>query len=187
MDVKALSLPGLMLLKPRRFPDARGYFVETYNARTFERAGITFKFVQDNQSFSASTGTVRALHFQLPPAAQTKLVWPLQGRIFDVAVDIRLGSPTYGRWEGITLDAESGEQLLVPRGFAHGFCTLAPDTAVAYKVDDFYAPATESGFIWNDPDLAVDWPIAGEAVLSDKDQKLGRFRDFKSPFVYQGA
>jgi len=187
MDVKALSLPGLLLLKPRQFADSRGYFVETYNERTCQKAGITMRFVQDNQSFSASAGTVRALHFQLPPAAQTKLVRVLQGRIFDVGLDLRVGSPTYGRWEGVTLDAEGGEQLLVPRGFAHGFCTLEPNTMVAYKVDDFYAPASDSGLIWNDPDLGVDWPFVGDAVLSEKDQKLGRFRDFKSPFVYQGA
>jgi dTDP-4-dehydrorhamnose 3,5-epimerase len=188
MDVKHLSLPGLTLLKPRKFADSRGHFVETYNERTFEQAGITIRFVQDNQSFSAARGTVRALHFQLPPAPQTKLVRVLQGSIFDVGVDLRIGSPTYGRWEGVRLDAEGGEQLLVPRGCAHGFCTLEPSTVVAYKVDAFYAPASDSGLIWNDPDLAVDWPVGGsEAVLSDKDQKLGRFRDFKSPFVYEGA
>jgi dTDP-4-dehydrorhamnose 3,5-epimerase len=185
MDVKALSLPGLMLLKPRRFADSRGYFAETYNERTFAAAGITLKFVQDNQSFSLARGTVRALHFQLPPAPQTKLVRVLQGTVFDVGVDLRAGSPTYGRWEGVTLTADGGEQLLVPRGFAHGFCTLEPNTVVAYKVDEFYVPATDNGLIWNDADLAVDWPITGEAVLSDKDQKLGRFKDFKSPFVYE--
>lgn len=186
MDVKDLSLPGLKLLKPRRFADSRGYFSETYNERTFAQAGITIKFIQDNQSVSASTGTVRALHFQLPPAPQTKLVRVLHGSIFDVGVDLRTGSPTYGRWEGVTISAEGGEQLLVPRGFAHGFCTLEPNSVVAYKVDEFYAPASDSGLIWNDPDLAIAWPVAaGAAVLSDKDQKLGRFRDFKSPFAYE--
>jgi len=186
MDVKALSLPGLMLLKPRRFADSRGYFVETYNEKTFAQAGVTIKFVQDNQSFSLAKATVRALHFQLPPAPQTKLVRVLHGSIFDIGVDLRVGSPTYARHEGVTLSADGGEQLLVPRGFAHGFCTLEPNTVVAYKVDAFYVPASDNGLIWNDPELAVDWPVAaGEAVLSDKDQKLGRFKDFKSPFVYE--
>jgi dTDP-4-dehydrorhamnose 3,5-epimerase len=186
MDVKALALPGLLLLKPRRFSDSRGYFVETYNEKTFAEAGIAIKFVQDNQSFSLGKGTVRGLHFQLPPAPQTKLVRVLHGSIFDAGVDLRVGSPTYARWEGVTLSADGGEQLLVPRGFAHGFCTLEPDTVVAYKVDAFYLPAADSGLLWNDPELAVDWPIApGEAVLSDKDGKLGRFSDFKSPFVYE--
>ena len=185
MEVKELSLPGLKLLKPRRFEDSRGYFSETYNERTFAQAGITIAFVQDNQSFSARAGTVRALHFQLPPAPQTKLVRVLAGRIFDVGVDLRVGSPTFARWEGVTISAEGGEQLLVPQGFAHGFCSLEPNTVVAYKVDAFYAPESDSGLIWNDPDLAVGWPVGPEqAVLSEKDQKLGRFRDFRSPFGY---
>ncbi|HMK80384.1 MAG TPA: dTDP-4-dehydrorhamnose 3,5-epimerase [Xanthobacteraceae bacterium] len=185
MDVRELSLPGLKLLKPRRFADSRGYFSETYNERTFAQAGITIRFVQDNQSFSARVGTVRALHFQLPPAPQSKLVRVLTGSIFDVGVDLRVGSPTYGRWEGITISAEGGEQFLVPQGFAHGFCSLEPNTVVAYKVDAFYAPAADSGLIWSDPDLAIDWPVGPQqAMLSEKDQKLGRFRDFKSPFSY---
>jgi dTDP-4-dehydrorhamnose 3,5-epimerase len=186
MDVKELSLPGLKLLKPRRFADSRGHFSETYNQRTFAQAGITIVFVQDNESFSAAKGTVRALHFQIPPAPQTKLVRVLHGSIFDVAVDLRKGSPTYGRWQGVTLTAENDEQVLVPRGFAHGFCTLEPATVVAYKVDEFYVPATDNGLIWNDPDIGVDWPVRpSDAVLSDKDQKLGRFKDFKSPFGYE--
>jgi len=187
MDVKELSLPGFKLLKPRRFADSRGHFTETYNERTFAQAGITLRFVQDNQSFSASKWTVRGLHFQLPPAPQAKLVRVLHGSIFDVGVDLRVGSPTYGRWEGVTLSSEGGEQLLVPNGFAHGFCTLQPGTVAAYKVDEFYAPASDSGLIWNDPDLAIGWPVAAsEVVLSDKDRKLGRFCDFDSPFSYQG-
>ena len=188
MDVKALSLPGLMLLKPRRFGDARGYFVETWNERTFAAAGIAIHFVQDNKSLSVNKGTLRGLHFQVPPEPQTKLVSAPQGSIFDVAVDLRVGSPTYGRWESVILTADGGEQLLVPRGFAHGVCTLEPNTVIAYKVDGFYAPACDSGLIWDDPDLAIDWPVApSAALLSDKDRKLGTFRDFKSPFVYQGA
>ena len=186
MEIKSLDLPGVVLLRPRRFADARGYFVETYNERTFAPAGIAVKFVQDNQSYSAKRGTIRGLHFQLPPAAQSKLVRVLQGSVYDVAIDLRVGSPTYGRCDGATLTAEGGEQIFVPRGFAQGFCTLEPDTVVAYTVDEFYAPASDSGLIWNDQTLAVDWPVAGDAVLSDKDHKLGRFADFKSPFRYEG-
>lgn len=187
MEKKSLDLEGVVLLRPRRFADSRGYFVETYNERTFLAAGITAKFVQDNQSYSVKRGTIRGLHFQLPPAAQAKLVRVLRGSVYDVAVDLRVGSPGYGRWVGETLTAEGGEQLFVPRGFAHAFCTLEPDAVVAYKVDDFYAPASDSGLIWNDPALAIDWPVAAQdVVLSDKDLKLGRLADFASPFRYEG-
>src|ERR1051325_2930516 len=169
MDAWDPALPGLLLVKPRRFADSRGYFVETYNERTHSGAGINARFVQDNQSYSASRGTIRGLHFQLPPAAQAKLVRAVQGSVYGVAVDLRVGSPTYGKWAGMTLTADGGEQLFVPRGFAHGFCTLEQHTVLAYKVDDFYAPASDSGLIWNDPTLAIDWPVKPEdAVLSDK-------------------
>jgi dTDP-4-dehydrorhamnose 3,5-epimerase len=188
MDVRNLGLPGLRLLRPRRFADARGSFSETYNKRTFSELGITVEFVQDNESYSAKKGTVRGLHFQLPPAEQAKLVRVLHGSVYDVAVDLRLGSPTYGRWDGVTLTARDGDQLFVPPGFAHAFCTLEPDTVVAYKVDSFYSPTHDSGLIWNDPTLAIDWPVApGDAVLSDKDLKLGRFAELKSPFKYEGG
>ena len=187
MDVKKLSLPGLIQLTPRLFSDARGYFIETYNESAFGAAGISTTFVQDNQSYSARRGTVRGLHFQLPPAAQAKLVRVLHGSVYDVAVDLRVGSPTYGRHDGATLTAAGREQLFIPRGFAHAFCTLEPDTVVAYKVDAFYAPASDSGLVWNDPMLAIEWPVASEdVVLSDKDQRLGRFADFVSPFRYEG-
>jgi dTDP-4-dehydrorhamnose 3,5-epimerase len=186
MDVKNFALSGLLLLKPRRFADSRGYFVETHNERRLAEAGIAIRFVQDNESYSVCRGTVRGLHFQLPPAAQAKLVRVVRGGVYDVVVDLRVGSPTYGRWQGVNLTADGGEQLFVPRGFAHAFCTLEPDTVVAYKVDDFYSPANDSGLIWNDPTLSIDWPVApDQAVLSDKDLKLGRFADFKSPFRYQ--
>jgi len=188
MDVRNLGLPGVILLRPRRFADARGYFTETYNEKAFQAAGIAARFVQDNQSFSARRGTIPGLHFQLPPAAQAKLVRVLHGSVYDVAVDLRAGSPGYGRWVAETLTAEGGEQLFVPRGFAHAFCTLQPDTLVAYKVDEFYVPASDSGLIWNDPTLAIEWPVAqSEAVLSEKDLKLGRFADFVSPFKYVGS
>lgn len=187
MDIRNLDLPGVVSLRPRQFLDTRGSFAETYNERAFHAAGITAKFVQDNQSVSAKRGTIRGLHFQLPPAAQAKLVRVLRGSVYDVAVDLRAGSPAYGRWVGETLTADGGEQLFVPRGFAHAFCTLEADTVVAYKVDDFYAPASDSGLIWNDPTLAIAWPVApGEVVLSDKDLGLGRFADFVSPFKYEG-
>ncbi|VFU08114.1 dTDP-4-dehydrorhamnose 3,5-epimerase [Methylocella tundrae] len=188
MEVKTTALPGVLVLKPRRFADSRGYFVETYNQRGLAEAGVSAQFVQDNQSFSAKAGTIRGLHFQLPPAAQTKLVRALRGSIFDVAVDLRQGSPTFGRWIGETLTASGGEQLLIPRGFAHAFCTLEDDAEVAYKVDDFYAPKCDSGLIWNDPDLSIDWPIdPASVILSDKDAKLGSFKAFASPFRYEAA
>jgi len=186
MEIKELSLPGPQLLKPQRFVDARGYFVEAYNEQTFSAVGIVARFVQDNESFSAKAGTIRGLHFQLPPASQAKLVRVVQGSVYDVVVVLRRGSPNYGHWIGIKLTARGGEQLFVPRGFAHGFCTLECNTAVAYKVDNFYAPASDSGLIWNDAALAIDWPILpDEAVLSDKDLKLGSFAEFKSPFRYE--
>jgi dTDP-4-dehydrorhamnose 3,5-epimerase len=184
MEARKLDLSGVVLLRPRRFADARGHFAETYNEKTFAAAGVAVRFVQDNQSYSAKRGTIRGLHFQLPPAAQAKLVRVLHGSVYDVAVDVRRGSPTYGRWIAETLTAAGGEQLFVPRGFAHAFCTLEADTVVAYKVDDFYAPASDSGLIWNDPTLAIDWPVQpDEVVLSDKDMKLGLFKDFDSPFT----
>ena len=185
MDVKKLDLDGVLLLRPRRFVDARGYFVETHNKETFAKAGIDVTFVQDNQSFSRVRGTVRALHFQVPPFAQAKLVRVLRGSVYDVVVDVRTGSPTYGRWIAIELDAASGDELFVPRGFAHGFCTREPGTEVAYKVDNRYAPDHDSGIVWNDPTLAIPWPVAdADAVLSDKDRKLGAFKHLVSPFRY---
>ena len=142
-----------------------------------EAAGLAHDFVQDNQAFSARKGTVRGLHFQQAPHAQAKLVRVLKGAIFDVAVDIRQGSATYGQWVGATLTAEGGEQILVPRGFAHGYCTLTDDCELFYKVDGQYAPETEGGIIWNDPDLAIDWGFGGEVTLSDKDKVLPRLKD----------
>jgi dTDP-4-dehydrorhamnose 3,5-epimerase len=188
MDITAAEIPDVLLLKPRAFHDARGYFVETYNLRAAHGAGVKAEFVQDNQAFSHKRGTVRALHFQVTPHAQAKLVRVLRGSIYDVAVDLRAGSPTYGRWTAATLTAQGGEQVFVPRGFAHGYCTLEADTEVAYKVDDYYAPDCERGLIWNDPALAIDWPAAAaDAVLSDKDRQLPRFADFASPFRYDRA
>jgi dTDP-4-dehydrorhamnose 3,5-epimerase len=185
MDIKTTKLPGVLVLKPRRFADARGYFVETYNAQLFRQSGIMVHFVQDNQSFSIRSGTVRGLHFQLPPAAQAKLIRVLRGSIFDVAVDLRLQSPTYGQWFAEEISAEGGEQIFVPRGFAHGFCTLEPNTEVAYQVDSYYAPASENGIIWNDPSLNIAWPVkSNEAILSEKDRELGTLKELVSPFRY---
>lgn len=142
-------------------------------------AGVETDFIQDNQAFNARKGTLRGLHFQAAPHPQGKLVRVLAGAIFDVAVDIRPGSPTFGRWVGATLTAEQGEQLWVPRGFAHGYCTLTDDTMLFYKVDGQYAPETEGGLAWDDPDLSIAWPLEGEPVLSDKDRTLPRLKDLK--------
>jgi dTDP-4-dehydrorhamnose 3,5-epimerase len=188
MEVETTAIPGVLLLRPRFFHDARGYFVETYNARAAHDAGLTAEFVQDNEARSLKRGTVRALHFQVPPKVQAKLVRVLCGSVFDVAVDLRRGSPDYGRWISATLTARGGEQLFVPRGFGHGYCTLEDDTVVAYKVDDYYAPECERGLAWDDPALKIDWPVSpATAVLSDKDRKLPGFADFAAPFRYDGG
>ena len=179
-----LAISDVILVRPRRHADARGYFMETYRAAAFEEFGIRATFVQDNQSMSVERGTVRGLHFQSPPRAQAKLIRVLKGRIFDVAVDLRRNSKTFGNWTGTTLSAEHGEQLFIPHGFAHGFCTLEPETKIAYKCDAYYAAEYESGIHFADPELAIDWPFGtGEATLSDRDRALPSFRDFVSPFV----
>lgn len=183
MDVVRLDIPEIMLLRPRRFADARGYFYEPWNRETLAGAGITGDFVQDNLSYSAKAGTVRGLHFQRPPHAQAKLVYAVTGSVLDVVVDIRTGSPTYGRHVKATVCAEEGWQIYVPAGFLHGFITLQDDTRVAYKVDAPYAPACEGAVIWNDPDLAIDWG-APSAVLSDKDAQARPFAELVSPFRY---
>jgi dTDP-4-dehydrorhamnose 3,5-epimerase len=183
LTAMSLDISDVLVVIPRRRDDSRGYFVETYHAADWAAAGIRSSFVQDNESHSAKAMTVRGLHFQIPPMAQAKLVRVLRGRIFDVAVDIRRGSPTYGRWCAATISAEGGEQIFVPRGFAHGFCTLEPDVVVAYKVDSYYARECDAGLMWNDPDLAINWPTAGGVVsVSERDRTLPRFRDFESPF-----
>lgn len=188
MDVRTTKLQGVLVLKPRRFADARGYFVETYTEREFRRAGIMATFVQDNQAFSLHRGTIRGLHFQLPPAEQAKLIRVIRGSVYDVAVDLRLGSPTYGQWIAERLTADSGDQLYVPRGLAHGYCTLEPDTELAYKVDSYYTPACDSGIIWNDPTLNIPWPVAPQtAIVSDRDTRLASFAAFASPFHYRRA
>ena len=186
MKIESLAIGDVKLLTPRRFADSRGYFVETYNQRAMVEAGITPTFVQDNQSLSTRRGTIRGLHFQLAPEPQAKLVRVLSGAIFDVAVDLRQGSPSFGRWCAATLTAEVGEQLFIPVGFAHGFCTLAEDTVVAYKVDGFYAKACEAGLRWDDPDLAIAWPVAAAEVhVSEKDAVLPFLREASGGFDFK--
>lgn len=180
---KALGPEGLILISPPRFEDARGYFQETYVAQRYAEAGITCEFVQDNQSFSKSRGVLRGLHYQAPPHAQAKLVRCSRGAIFDVAVDLRAGSPTYGRHAGVELSADNGDQIFIPEGFAHGFCTLTEDVLIDYKVSHPYTPEAEQGLIWNDPDLGVQWPVeAADALLSDKDRALPAFSTLDTPF-----
>ncbi|QYF86444.1 dTDP-4-dehydrorhamnose 3,5-epimerase [Brevundimonas sp. PAMC22021] len=174
-------------MRPRRFGDARGWFMETYSEGSAAAQDIHVRFVQDNQSFSAASGTVRGLHFQRPPHAQAKLVRCVRGSIMDYAVDVRRGSPTYGQHVAAKLTAEGGEQLFVPIGFAHGFVTLEPNTEIAYKVSDVYAPDCDGGLVWNDPSIGIDWPLpASGAVLSDKDRVLPTLAQFHSPFEYDG-
>ncbi len=172
VQVLPLSIPGLLLVVPKKFADHRGFFSETYRESALAEAGFRGGFVQDNHSLSVAAGTLRGLHFQKPPHAQAKLVRVLRGRILDVAVDIREGSPTFGRHDAVELSAENGRQLLVPEGFAHGFVTMEPDTEVFYKVSSYYAPEADSGILWNDPALGIDWKITTEPVLSAKDAAL---------------
>jgi dTDP-4-dehydrorhamnose 3,5-epimerase len=182
-------LPASVTLIPaRRFADARGWFSETYNRQRYSAWGIAPEFVQDNESYSKSKGTIRGLHFQRPPHAQAKLVRVAKGRIIDVAVDVRRGSPTYGRYVSVELSSEDGKQLFVPVGYLHGFVTLEPDTEVAYKVSDVYEPASEGGIHWRDPHIGVVWGVTEEeAVVSEKDAILPFLADFDSPFDYDGA
>ena len=175
--ITPMALAEVLLITPKRHGDARGWFAETWSRAALAEAGVVADFVQDNQAYNAKAGTLRGLHFQQAPHPQAKLVRVLKGAIYDVAVDVRTGSPTYGRWVGAELTAERGDQLLVPRGFAHGYVTLTDDCELFYKVDGLYAPQTEGGVIWNDPDLAIDWPLKGEPILSDKDKILPRLKD----------
>lgn len=186
--IQKTQLDGVVEITPRRFSDSRGHFSETYNADTLAQHGITTQFVQDNQSYSRDIGTVRGLHFQSPPAAQTKLVRVLQGVVWDVAVDVRKHSPTFGGWVGVELSDAAGNQMLIPEGFLHGFVTRTTDCMVAYKCSATYAPETEGSVRFDDPDLAIDWGISpDDAVLSDKDAAAPRFADFAAPFVYEPA
>ena len=169
LDVKQLAIAGVLELAPKRFGDDRGYFCEVYNKQRFgEETGTAVDFIQTNQSLSADKATLRGLHFQAPPFAQTKLVWVVRGAVFDVAVDVRRGSPTFGRWVGMTLSAENFRQCYVPAGFAHGFCVIGDIAEVVYKCTDVYDPANEVGIAWNDPSIAIAWPVR-EPLLSKRD------------------
>ena len=189
MEVRSLAIPEVKLLVPRIFRDSRGFFSETYNARTLaDAAGIGESFVQDNHSMSVEKGVVRGLHFQIPPMAQDKLVRVARGAILDVAVDIRWGSPTYGQHVAQILSAANWRQMWVPRGFAHGFCTLEPYTEVIYKTTAGYSPAHDKGLRWNDSALGIDWPVAEvDAILSDKDKTQPLLAEIQGTFTHAVA
>lgn len=183
MKVIHLNLEGALLIEPTVHEDARGFFLENFNHQVMKNHGIHCNFIQDNHSMSAVPGTIRGLHYQLEPKGQTKLVRVVSGAIYDVVVDIRQQSPTYGRWTGVILSEYNKRQLLVPKGFAHGFCTLIPNTQVTYKVDEYYSPSQDRGILWNDPDLGIDWPVSSP-VLSEKDSLHPCFKDAENNFVF---
>ena len=183
MEVQSFTIPGVKLFTPRQIGDERGYFAETFRADVFAQHVGETAFVQDNESMSAKAGTVRGLHFQSAPHAQGKLVRCTAGALFDVAVDIRLGSPTYGQWVGETLTPENGKQLWVPAGFAHGFCTLMPNSVICYKVTDYYSAECDKGLAWDDPAIGIDWPdIASAETLSAKDRVQPKLADLPAYF-----
>ena len=183
MQMESLSIPAVKVLTPKKHGDHRGFFSETYSKRALAEVGVDIDFVQDNHSSSAERGTVRGLHFQTPPFAQDKLVRVVRGSVFDVAVDLRSGSPTYGRHASVVLSACAWSQVLIPVGFAHGFMTLEPDTEVVYKVSDYYAPDHDRGLLWNDPALGIEWPLPeSDALLSDKDRKQPCLAELEARF-----
>ena len=184
MKIEETPLPGVKILTPNRFGDARGFFSESWSRRVLAEHGIDLDFVQDNHSVSEAVGTVRGLHYQSPPHAQDKLVRCGRGAMFDVAVDIRKGSPSYGKWFGIELTAENGRQLLVPKGFLHGFITRMSDTEIIYKCTDYYAPECDGAVAWDS--CGIDWGFDGPPVLSEKDAAAPKLADFDSPFVWEG-
>lgn len=183
MQIETTPLPGVVILSPARFGDARGFFSESWSRKRLADAGIDIDFVQDNHSVSAKAGTVRGLHFQSPPHAQAKLVRCGRGALYDVAVDIRRGAPTYGQWVGAELSAENGRQLLIPAGFLHGFVTRTDDTEIIYKCSDYYAPDCDGAVAWDS--VGIDWGLTGDPVLSAKDAAAPRLTDFATPFVYE--
>lgn len=184
--ITGTNLADVLLITPPRFGDDRGFFSETWNARTLAEQGITTNFIQDNQSLSRAAKTVRGLHYQSPPHAQDKLVRCGRGSLLDVAVDIRKGSPTYGKWVSVMLSAENGKQLLIPKGFLHGFVTLEPDTEILYKCSDYYASECDGAIRFDDSDIGIDWGIPfDQAILSDKDAAAPPFKSFDSPFTFE--
>jgi len=185
MNIIKTDFPGLLILEPKVFGDARGYFLESYSAKLLADAGIHTVFRQDNQSFS-KYGVIRGLHFQLNPHSQTKLIRAVEGAIYDVALDLRKGSPTFGKWFGLELSAQNRRQLYIPHGFAHGFAVLSEQTTILYKCDNFYYPQSEGGVLYNDPALGIDWKVdADRATISDKDKILPTFEQVQTNFVYQ--
>lgn len=184
MNFTETKLTGVKLIDPTVFGDHRGFFMEAYHAKKFAEHGIDQVFVQDNHSLSIEAGVLRGLHYQLSPRAQTKLVRVISGAIYDVVVDIREESPTFGQWEGFILSAANKRQLLVPKGFAHGFCTIVPYTEVLYKVDELYAPEYDRGIAWDDPSLKIEWPILNP-ILSEKDTKHPVLADAEINFTYE--
>ncbi len=182
MHWNSTSLAGVMLLEPKRYGDDRGWFCETWNHQTLKEANLEIDFLQDNHSYSAEVGTLRGLHFQAPPRAQDKLVRCTRGAVFDVAVDIREGSPAYGKWVGLELTQGNGKQLFVPKGFLHGFVTLEPHTEIQYKCSDYYAPECDGSVLWSS--LDIQWPLNADPVLSDKDAAAISFQEFNSPFTF---
>jgi dTDP-4-dehydrorhamnose 3,5-epimerase len=187
LEVMPTELREVVIIQPARFGDSRGYFSETWNRRVFSSAGINIDFVQDNQSYSAEPGTVRGLHYQSPPYAQDKLVSCRSGRLIDVAVDVRRGSDTYGKWVAVELSAENGRQLFVPKGFLHGFLTIEPETEVFYKCSNYYAPEADGSVLWSSPSLQIDWQWNGPVIISEKDAKAVEFAEFESPFEMADA
>ncbi|KOR76336.1 dTDP-4-dehydrorhamnose 3,5-epimerase [Paenibacillus solani] len=181
MIVTPLKLADAYVLEPVVHGDHRGFFMESYNDSLFQQHGISYNFIQDNQSLSAEAGVLRGLHYQLNPKAQTKLIRVLTGALYDVIVDIRKSSPTFGQWVGVILSEYNKRQLLVPKGFAHGFCTLVPHTQVLYKVDEYYSPENDRGILWNDSALGIDWPTTNP-VLSDKDRTHPLLEDAEMNF-----
>lgn len=184
MKITPTKLDGVMIIQPDYFGDHRGWFMETYNSSNFTKYGLDINFVQDNQSYSARKGTLRGLHYQLNPKAQSKLIRCTRGAIFDVAVDIRKGSPNYGEWYGLELSESNKTQLFIPKGFAHGFITLTDDTEVQYKCDEIYSPEFDQGIIWNDPQINVIWPSKVIPILSDKDANAPLLIHANNNFVY---
>jgi dTDP-4-dehydrorhamnose 3,5-epimerase len=184
LEIESTALPGVLILTPARHGDARGFFSESWNRARLAERGIGIDFVQDNHSLSAKAGTLRGLHFQAPPHAQAKLVRCGRGRLWDVAVDVRRGSPNYGRWVGVELSAENGRQLLVPAGFLHGFVTREPDTEIVYKCSDYYSPEADGAVRWDG--CGIDWDLDGEPVLSAKDAAAPPLDAFETPFAYEG-
>ncbi|WP_141603621.1 dTDP-4-dehydrorhamnose 3,5-epimerase [Terrilactibacillus laevilacticus] len=185
MKVLESKLKGVKIVEPSVFGDHRGFFMESYNEKVFNELGITENFIQDNHSLSREAGVLRGMHYQLSPKGQTKLIRVATGAIYDVIIDIRKGSPTYGEWEGFILSEYNKRQLLVPKGFAHGFCTITEDVNVLYKVDELYSPDHDRGIAWDDPALNINWPIT-EPILSNKDQKHPQLKDAENNFVWKG-